>query len=617
MDDPKAIITNYLDDELTEGQDRELLAWIRQAPENRKQFVVECYLHSQLKDIFAGERIAHDATVSQTCGSEEVFVPCPVLSEPSTDRPTLGSPPFLGIAIRGAVGYFSTGWPLAYLVATVVLGIGILIGSIIPASRPQQIARQSVPLPSPLSPLSSTVGRITGMVDCRWVDRKTAPVGYGAVPLGGKYALVSGLMEITYDTGAKVILQGPVTYEVESKDGGYLSVGKLAARVESAKPQTVQPKPQAPSPKSDGIHPSSFIPHPLFAVRTPTAIVTDLGTEFGVEVDQSGVTESHVFAGKVKVLALADRNGLAGHEVTLGENESVRVEKQQGNSVLKMVRGTVDPAAFVRVEQLSRLAREHVLKPRRRWKTYSEQLRKDPALVAYYTFESAGRSNAVLPNLSSAGSALDGQVDGAEWVHGRFPGKYALYFHGPGSGDKVVLPEHKLFRFTGPFSVAAWFRVERFTAMSHTLVTKGVTSWQLQQDKRTRQISFDTSRDPFVDPFWDVTRAPTKVDDGRWHLAVSVFDPVGNTAIRKVYIDGRLEVTAESPAHFRQNEEPVWLGANSELPGAEFYGPIDEAAIFSRTLSAGEVAAMFEAGSPDGMVIGKPEAKKQKGGARH
>ena len=93
MDDPKAIITSYLDDELTEGQDRELLAWIRQAPENRKQFVVECYLHSQLRDIFAGERIAHDATVSQTCGSEQVFVPCPVLSEPSTDGPTLGSPP--------------------------------------------------------------------------------------------------------------------------------------------------------------------------------------------------------------------------------------------------------------------------------------------------------------------------------------------------------------------------------------------------------------------------------------------------------------------------------------------------------------------------------------------
>ncbi len=52
------------------------------------------------------------------------------------------------------------------------------------------------------------------------------------VSLGDNFALASGLMEITYDTGAKVILQGPVTYEVESKDGGFLSVGKLTARLE-------------------------------------------------------------------------------------------------------------------------------------------------------------------------------------------------------------------------------------------------------------------------------------------------------------------------------------------------------------------------------------------------
>ena len=52
------------------------------------------------------------------------------------------------------------------------------------------------------------------------------------VCLGDKFALASGLMEITYDTGAKVILQGPVTYEVESAAGGFLSLGKLTARVE-------------------------------------------------------------------------------------------------------------------------------------------------------------------------------------------------------------------------------------------------------------------------------------------------------------------------------------------------------------------------------------------------
>ena len=130
-------------------------------------------------------------------------------------------------------------------------------------------------------------------------------------------------LEITYDTGAKVILQGPVSYEVESLAGGYLSVGKLTAKLETknslpspsgrgaggeggvnapvaSKSGISSPQPLAPSPSSN---PQSLIPNPLFAVRTPTAVVTDLGTEFGVEVDKEGSTSSHVFRGSIRVQA--------------------------------------------------------------------------------------------------------------------------------------------------------------------------------------------------------------------------------------------------------------------------------------------------------------------------
>ena len=74
-------------------------------------------------------------------------------------------------------------------------------------------------------------------------------------------------MEITYDTGAKVILQGPVTYSVEA-NGGYLAVGKLTGKLEK---------------KGSSLQPRILNP---FVIRTPTATVTDLGTEFGVEVDR-------------------------------------------------------------------------------------------------------------------------------------------------------------------------------------------------------------------------------------------------------------------------------------------------------------------------------------------
>ena len=97
-----------------------------------------------------------------------------------------------------------------------------------PVSRPEQVATHSVPPAAERQlapePLPASVGRITGMVDCKWN-------GGSRVSLGQKFDLASGLMEITYDTGAKVILQGPVTYEVES-NGGYLAVGKLTGKLE-------------------------------------------------------------------------------------------------------------------------------------------------------------------------------------------------------------------------------------------------------------------------------------------------------------------------------------------------------------------------------------------------
>ena len=146
-------------------------------------------------------------------------------------------------------------------------------------------------------------------------------------------------MEITYATGAKVILQGPVTYEVDS-NGGYLSVGKLTGKLET--------KTQDPRPKTEeaDIHPSSFILHP-FVIRTPTATVTDLGTEFGVEVDESGGTKSHVFRGAVGLqLATADGNSV-GEPVILGENQSARVSLGT-DRVPRMHRFTGKHETFVR-----------------------------------------------------------------------------------------------------------------------------------------------------------------------------------------------------------------------------------------------------------------------------
>jgi hypothetical protein len=231
-------------------------------------------------------------------------------------------------ALHSPLGNFM----ISYGVAATVVAVGLLIGWVcrvsIPSADHQPVATD-VPRPraTPLTPEPRPVfvARITGMVACRWADPRTAPVGFDRVALGRKYSLVSGLVEIVYDTGARIILQGPCDYEVESQTGGFLALGRVTAKVEPKRAGNGAP---AEEPKSGGNRSG------LFFVRTPTATVTDLGTEFGVEVDKSGDSKAHVYRGKVELRVGVGKNAKV---VPLGENESARVAsgKQQTIDVVR------------------------------------------------------------------------------------------------------------------------------------------------------------------------------------------------------------------------------------------------------------------------------------------
>ena len=167
-------------------------------------------------------------------------------------------------------------------------------------------------------------------------------------------------MEITYDTGAKVILQGPCTYEVDSDRSGYLAVGRLTARVEKGSGIRDQGS-GAIHPSAFSLQPSAFSlqPSALFAVRTPTAVVTDLGTEFGVEVEESGATRSHVFQGSVELVASGQwsvvSDGDSRRRATSGKKsleilhagQSACVERGRNNKVA-IIREPGRPERFVR-----------------------------------------------------------------------------------------------------------------------------------------------------------------------------------------------------------------------------------------------------------------------------
>jgi len=319
------------------------------------------------------------------------LLPPPFIASPAQDNAS-SLPSVLSSAFHGTIGFFSQEIPFSLLIATVITALGLLAGSLVYVTHHQRLAhdasQSSGVLPNrTTAPLDlKYVGRVTDMADVRWADINTSTERGNGVPLGRKYALASGLMEITYDTGAKVILQGPVTYAVDSRDGGFLSVGKLTARLEKKRSgvrgqgseevasgqqavasgqwpvasETNLPSPASgrgvggegdrqsekvasgqwpvaseSDPKSPIPNPQSPVPNPSFAVRTPTATVTDLGTEFGVEVNEAGETDTQVFVGSVQVAStgapdhrhsVQTKTLLAGQYARVGKDQIISTD---------------------------------------------------------------------------------------------------------------------------------------------------------------------------------------------------------------------------------------------------------------------------------------------------
>lgn len=116
-----------------------------------------------------------------------------------------------------------------------------------------------------------SLGRITRLDNCQW---RGNPLGVNAqLAPGGVVDIEAGLVDIRMVNGAEVVVEGPAKFSLQTSGSGYLSHGRLSCKVPE---------------NDDG-----------FTVLTPSATVVDLGTSFGVWVNDEGATETHVLSGMV------------------------------------------------------------------------------------------------------------------------------------------------------------------------------------------------------------------------------------------------------------------------------------------------------------------------------
>ncbi|WP_437201529.1 FecR domain-containing protein [Planctomicrobium sp. SH664] len=149
---------------------------------------------------------------------------------------------------------------------------------------------------------SLPLATISHSVNIEWTSPETALSVGSRLRSGSVIELASGLAEITFDSGAVTVLTGPCRFEIQSSSQVSLTLGTATTRVET--------------------------PNSGFRIDTPTAIITDLGTQFGTYVAKDGATDVAVFEGTVE-LRSKPRAGQppAGHVQQLTKGEGLSIDR--------------------------------------------------------------------------------------------------------------------------------------------------------------------------------------------------------------------------------------------------------------------------------------------------
>ena len=504
---------------------------------------------------------------------------------------------------NSTIGYFSNEMPLSMLIATVVMASVLCFAWLFNINHYQEFAgRTLTPSGKHLDPDILYIGRITGMKDCQWAKPNTQTVLGASVPLEREYALSSGLMEITYISGAKVVLEGPCTFKVDSNAGGCLVLGKLTARVETKDSEfKVQDS-------GSDTAPSSFV------VKTPTAIVTDLGTEFGIKVNKNGETTAHVLEGQVEFKPL-DVNRPDSIPIRLVAGESAQMVKKSNGTSAYVIRGKADVTAFSAWPGI--FANQESLKPFRLWQRFSKELCERSDLLAYYDFQPVPNDKSVLRNLAATGKRFDGLVENAAWVSSnRIPGKQALRFNSSSKGVHINIPI-ECERLT----LAAWIKLDYFPTPSQGFAgllmsdgwnvdnsVTGRVAWQIRHDGR---LNF------CLDNWNDALHFPLPVEGfrlrDRWHHFAVTYAFGHDASSVDFFFDGQHEGAGKMIA----NVDPgisakigaatigAWdsQGIEEEASSRRIHGDIGELMIFSDALSVDEVRQLYDRGTAENTII--------------
>lgn len=341
--------------------------------------------------------------------------------------------------------FFNQHSPLTFIFIFLMVGLAIFA----------PIYYLNIRHPADLPPETELVAQITEMRNCQWSAADLIPEEAEQLGVGRQLQLEKGLVQITYFNQAVVLLEGPVSYTVDSPKSGLLSRGKMIARADAEQSRQ-------------------------FTIVTPNARFVDMGTEFGVAVEADGRASIAVFAGKVKAESKRADGGW-NRQILLQEGQAGVYEQSK---FIPQVCKRIDFPTLQNVPLPPPT-------PFRRWLEASRELQTRRDLVAYYDFQPDPNNIKVLLNRSSSGAKYNGEIQNAAWTPGRVEGKSALEFVAEDAGVRVNLDD----KFE-QISLVTWVNISKLTnslnglLMSNDWSRPGQFHWEINSDKHIDMAMF-------------------------------------------------------------------------------------------------------------------------------
>ncbi len=393
--------------------------------------------------------------------------------------------------------------------------------------------------------------------------------------------LLEGLVEVRMQSGALVVVHGPARLHFPSPRQIRLAHGNIVVRV----------------------------PHTItgFTVKTKSAKIVDLGTEFGVLAKPGRPTLAEVFAGHVAVRS-ADNVNRGSSPQILHQGQAVRISRQTVQIAAFKPLQFIRPAAFsVWLRASAKAGSSSANYGYARWRASSYAISQMPDLRAYYTFISDPTQPNILINESATTAGRYNGLLGSPgkpnsspvWSPGRWPAKTALKFSLT-RHTAVHMSVGPHFVPTHAITIFVWLKPDDLAHSDHIIN-------QVKPTDPRFNLCWLGSREMHYGPnaiYFDwgtgrVLSGPVLPKIRKWTFLAVTARP--DRSVR-FYVDGKLVSTRPCPPGPKPHSMQLLIGApglvNSGTRRMYMKGSIGELAIFDRKLSSREILTIYRAGRP-------------------